>query len=104
MEGRAHILSILGALSVQGSVMSVLAPRGVTQACGSSGLVGIGIGPESAWLDKKGGGETWGTQLREGLLCLLVCYDQNGSTCKEMRNSEAVWLGRGASVHVALSS
>lgn len=63
VEGRAHILSILGALSVQGSVMSVLAPRGVTQACGSSGLVGIGIGPESAWLDKKGGGETWGPQL-----------------------------------------
>lgn len=46
--GMAHIPSILRGLSVQGSVMSMLAPRGVTQACGSSGLVGIGMGPESA--------------------------------------------------------
>lgn len=34
--------------------MSMLAPRGVTQACG---LPGIGMGPESAWQDKSGGGE-----------------------------------------------
>lgn len=63
VEGRAHILSILGVLSVQGSVMSVPAPRGVTQACGLSGLVGIGMEPESAWLDKQRGGEQWGTQV-----------------------------------------
>lgn len=63
VEGSAHIPSILRALSVQGSVMSTLAPRGVTQACGSSGLVGIGMGPESAWLGKKGGGERWGPQV-----------------------------------------
>lgn len=60
MEGTAHIPSILGALSVQGSVMSMLAPRGVTQACGSSGLVRIGMGPESAGLGKKGGGGEMG--------------------------------------------
>lgn len=35
VEGTAYIPSILRALSVQGSVMSMLAPRGVTQACGS---------------------------------------------------------------------
>lgn len=73
MEGRAHILSILGALSVQGSVMSVLAPRGVTQACGSSGLVGIGIGPESAWLDKKGGrGDMGHTTVRGSPVSISV--------------------------------
>lgn len=63
VEGTAHIPSILRALSVQGSVMSMLAPRGVTQACGLSGLVRIGMGPESAWLGKKGGGERWNQQV-----------------------------------------
>lgn len=72
MEKRAHILSILGALSVHGSVMSVPAPRGVTQACGSSGLVGIGAGPESAWAGQGGGGEKWVSQVPGGLVCAVT--------------------------------
>lgn len=64
MEGSAHIPSILGALSVQGSVMGRLAPRGVTQARGSLEWSGRDRnGPESAWPGKKGGGERWGPQV-----------------------------------------
>lgn len=50
--------------------MSVLAPRGVTQARGSSGLVGLGMGPESAWLDKEGEGRN-GAPKCQRVSCVL---------------------------------
>lgn len=76
-------------------------PQRVSQACGSSGLIGIRMGLESAWLARREEGRD-GARRCERVVCVSQCVtDKN--TCKEVRISECVALssrvGRSTSIN-----